>query len=96
MPITQVEIKNCKSIKDLRIHFNEINCLLGENGTGKTNILKSIKYFYDNLVEKNMNDSLVDKDNPYIQSFEITFYYNLPQYISIFLKYRCFSSTFSN
>lgn len=76
MPISRVRIKNCKSIKDLLIPFNHVNCLLGENGTGKTNILKTIKYFYDNLVEKNSDDSLCDKVNPYIQSFEITFYYD--------------------
>ncbi|MFY0216285.1 AAA family ATPase [Bacillus cereus] len=76
MPINRVELKNCKSIKNIQISFNQINCLLGENGTGKTNILKSIKYFYDNLTGKKASDSLYDKANPYIQSFEITLYYD--------------------
>ncbi|WP_187770564.1 retron Eco8 family effector endonuclease [Bacillus mycoides] len=76
MPISRVELKNCKSIKNIQIPFNQINCLLGENGTGKTNILKSIKYFYDNLTSKKADDSLCDKENPYIQSFEITLYYD--------------------
>ncbi|UYG95326.1 retron Eco8 family effector endonuclease [Cytobacillus firmus] len=76
MPINKVELKNCKSIKSLQIPFNHINCLLGENGTGKTNILKSVKYFYDNLTEKNSDDSLRDKVNPFIESFEISFFYD--------------------
>ncbi|PFC48144.1 hypothetical protein CN300_04420 [Bacillus thuringiensis] len=76
MPINRVELKNCKSIKSIQFSFNQINCLLGENGTGKTNILKSIKYFYDNLITKKIDDSLCDKQNPYVQSFEITIYYD--------------------
>lgn len=76
MGITRIELKNCRSIKNIQLQLNEINCLLGENGTGKTNIMKSFKYFYDNLTERNINDSLYDKENPYIQSFEITLYYD--------------------
>ncbi|WP_028400585.1 retron Eco8 family effector endonuclease [Ectobacillus panaciterrae] len=83
MPINRIEIRNCKSIKNLQISFNHISCLLGENGSGKTNIMKSIKYFYDNLTDKNIDDSLYDKENPYIQSFEITFFYDFSRLIKI-------------
>ncbi|UOY87647.1 retron Eco8 family effector endonuclease [Bacillus glycinifermentans] len=83
MPIKRIEINNCKSIKHLSISFNHINCFLGENGSGKTNIMKAIKYFYDNLTVKKINDSLYDKVNPYIQSFEITIYYDFSRLVKI-------------
>ncbi|MGY0656912.1 retron Eco8 family effector endonuclease [Bacillus subtilis] len=83
MPIKRIEINNCKSIKHLSISFNHINCLLGENGSGKTNIMKAIKYFYDNLTDKQIDDSLYDKVNPYIQSFEITIYYDFSRLVKI-------------
>ncbi|MEK4973611.1 retron Eco8 family effector endonuclease [Niallia sp. FSL R7-0648] len=83
MPISRVILKNCKSIRSLEINFNQINCLLGENGTGKTNVLKAIKYFNDNLTGKNIDSSLYDKVNPYINSFEITIFYDFTRLLKI-------------
>lgn len=41
MPLTRLTIKNFKSIKECDITFSGLNVLIGENGTGKTNILIS-------------------------------------------------------
>lgn len=38
MPLTRLCIKNFKSIKSCDISFSELNVLIGENGTGKTNM----------------------------------------------------------
>ncbi len=43
MWLTELEVKNYKSIEEIDISFtNGINVIFGENGTGKTNIIKSI------------------------------------------------------
>lgn len=46
MPLTRLTIKNFKSIKYCDITLSDLNVLIGENGTGKTNLLDAISYFY--------------------------------------------------
>jgi len=77
MAIKSVKFKNCKSLKDISLNINDLNLLIGENGTGKTNIIKALDYFYSNLTEDNFNEELYDKNNPYSQYFEITVEYDL-------------------
>lgn len=77
MAIKSVKFKNCKSLKDISLSNNDLNLLIGENGTGKTNIIKALDYFYSNLTEDNFNEELYDKNNPYSQYFEITVEYDL-------------------
>ena len=43
MPLTRLIIKNFKSIKNCDISLSELNVLIGENGTGKTNLLDAIR-----------------------------------------------------
>ncbi|MGV2620736.1 UNVERIFIED_CONTAM: retron Eco8 family effector endonuclease [Halobacillus marinus] len=83
LTIKGIEIKNVKSIKNTYISLTDINCLIGENGAGKSNILKAIKYFYDNLDDENYSKDLFDKSNPYNYGFEITFYYDFSKLINI-------------
>jgi predicted ATP-dependent endonuclease of OLD family len=46
MSIVKVHIKNCKSIEDINLSFNKkMNCFIGTNNVGKTNIMKSIDFF---------------------------------------------------
>ena len=45
MGLKEVRIKNYKSIRDYRLILKQMNLLLGENGSGKTNILSAIIYF---------------------------------------------------
>jgi predicted ATPase len=52
--ITQINIKNFKSIVDLELPLGRFNVLIGANGCGKTNILEAISlgvasFFYDRL-----------------------------------------------
>ncbi|MED4476442.1 retron Eco8 family effector endonuclease [Oceanobacillus caeni] len=83
MTIKGIEIKNVKSIKSTYLDLKKINCLIGENGAGKSNILKAIKYFYDNLDKESYSKDLFDKSNPYNYSFEITIYYDFSRLIMI-------------
>jgi AAA15 family ATPase/GTPase len=42
MKIKRIYIKNFRSIKELEILPNDLNAIIGPNGSGKTNILKAI------------------------------------------------------
>lgn len=83
MPITNIKIKNCKSLKDITLSITDISCLIGENGTGKSNILEAVKYFYDNLTDIKVNNDLYDKNNPYVDYIEITLTYDISTFLRI-------------
>ncbi|WP_255197764.1 AAA family ATPase [Halorarius litoreus] len=57
MELQRLEIQNCRSVKDQwgenAIEFEGLDCLVGKNNAGKTNIISCVKY----LLEKE------DKDN---------------------------------
>lgn len=55
---------------------NNIICLLGKNGSGKSTIFKAISFFFDNLNRKFSEEIVVDKINPYIQKCNITITFN--------------------
>lgn len=42
--ITEIKIKNFKSIVDISLNLGRFNVLIGENGCGKSNILEAITY----------------------------------------------------
>lgn len=83
MPLTRLCIKNFKSIKSCDISFSELNVLIGENGTGKTNILDAINYFYRNLTESNTSDRIFDENNHYSNELRITLVYDLSEFVKI-------------
>jgi putative ATP-dependent endonuclease of the OLD family len=47
MKIDKVEITNFKSIKQLTFHFRDLIFLIGENNSGKSNIIEAIKVFFE-------------------------------------------------
>ena len=65
MALKRIKIENFKSIKYCNITMAELNVLIGENGAGKTNILKAINYFYSNLTETNIDQYVFDENNHY-------------------------------
>ncbi|MCM3124433.1 MULTISPECIES: retron Eco8 family effector endonuclease [unclassified Mesobacillus] len=83
MAIEKIVIRNCKSLKNVSLELTEINCLIGENGTGKTNIIKCLDYFYSNLTDSNLDENLFDKNNPYNNFLEISITYNLSKLMRI-------------
>ena len=83
MPLARVKIENFKSIKRCDISLSELNVLIGENGTGKTNILEAINYFYSNLIDSNADDYVFDENNRYSNQVRITLVYNLTEFVKI-------------
>lgn len=86
MPINSIKIKNFKSLKGINIDLSDINCLIGENGTGKTNLLKAISYFYQNLTTTEFDENIIDKNNPYNDYAEITITYDFSRILMIARK----------
>lgn len=72
MPLSQIEIKNFRSIQFCKLDLRRVNILLGENGTGKTNVLHAVKYFYDNLVSKAKSEDVFNYHNNLSNCIEIT------------------------
>jgi len=75
MSFKKIIIKNVKSLKNAYINFNNITCILGENGTGKTNLINSLEFFQDCLSNQT-SVILIDTENPYNDYMEITIVYD--------------------
>ena len=45
--LTNLEIKNFRAIKEADIDLNEINALVGQNGSGKSSILRALNAFFN-------------------------------------------------
>lgn len=55
MGIKSIKIKNLLSYDEVYISdIKDINCIIGRNNTGKSNLLKLIKYFYTKLEKKKL------------------------------------------
>ncbi|HEK0526395.1 AAA family ATPase [Proteus mirabilis] len=55
MAIKSIEIRNILSFDSVVINdINEINCIVGKNNVGKSNLLKVIRFFYDRLDGKKL------------------------------------------
>ncbi len=79
MSIVSIKISNFKSIDNIYLSFNKgenIHCLLGKNGVGKTNVFAAINYFYENLCDTQIHD-VVDVLNGYNSVCEISITYDL-------------------
>jgi predicted ATP-dependent endonuclease of OLD family len=76
MTIKKLKIKNSKSIVDETILFDPLCCLIGENGSGKSNIIKGLEYFQSSLTNNYPDIDLFDKNNPFNNHFEITLTYD--------------------
>lgn len=83
MPLTRVKIENFKSIRYCDISLSELNVLIGENGTGKTNILEALDYFYQNLTESHISNSVFDENNRFSNEVNITVYFDFSKFVKI-------------
>ena len=77
MGLETIHIKNYKCIQDYKINLKQMNLLLGENGSGKTNILSAISYFYANMISPHPSYDIFDDNNPLNDQVEITLTYDL-------------------
>lgn len=80
MSIKKITIKNCKSIDFLELNLNmNINCFIGINNVGKSNIMKIINFFHTNLTSEFYDDSMFSKSNPYNDEVEISIEYDFKE-----------------
>lgn len=84
MSISRVQIEHYRSIKKCSLTLNDINILIGENGSGKTNVISAIKYFYDNLLSSYNDESIYNCNNKYSNCVKISITYDLHE-----LQIRC-------
>lgn len=59
--VNQIEIKNFKSIVDLKLELGRVNVIIGANGCGKTNLLESIAFSSAATQNKLDNEYLVNR-----------------------------------
>lgn len=81
MGIRKIVIRNFRSIKHIVFNLDrniyEVQCILGENGSGKSNFMDALNYFYLNLQTDNQEShDIFDKRNPYSQKMEIEILYD--------------------
>ncbi|MEQ5348869.1 retron Eco8 family effector endonuclease [Proteus genomosp. 6] len=87
MTIKSIKIKNLLSYNEIYIsRIEDINCVIGRNNTGKSNLLKLIKYFYYKLEKK---DAPPPKLNNNYSSFgEISIEYDVTRISKIVNGYK--------
>jgi len=83
MPLVRIKIENFKSIKSCDLSVSDLNILIGENGTGKTNILDAINYFYSNLTSENKDDKIFDQNNKFSNEVKISLYFDFTEFVKI-------------
>lgn len=83
MALVRVKIENYKSIKKCDITINDLSLLIGANGSGKSNVLSAITYFYDNLIYEKYDDKVYDLNNKFSNQVTITFYYDFTDFVKI-------------
>lgn len=47
MRISQVQIKNFRSLVDVSINFDEVTTFIGPNGSGKSSVLRALDWFFN-------------------------------------------------
>ena len=77
MPIKSIRIKYYKSFKDCKVLLKDVNIIIGENGSGKSNFIEAIDYFYQNLTETHLSDTIFDENNRYSNFVRIGVSYDL-------------------
>lgn len=92
MPIVRVKIENYKSIRNCNISLEEMNLFIGENGSGKSNLLEAIHYFYDNLTNNRFREDIFDRNNRYSNEVNIIITYDLSEFVK-FAKSKGIVST---
>lgn len=79
--IKKISIQNFKSIENAKFVFNndskQIICLIGKNGSGKSNIFKAISYFFKYINKPYSEEKIIDNSNPYIQKFIISITFDI-------------------
>lgn len=73
MKIKKVKIENFRSIKSVEFDFLNLTILIGENNTGKTNILRALDLFFSSTVRGIDEECFCNKDMRCDISITVTF-----------------------
>ena len=57
MKIKTIEIKNWRSIKELRISAQDLMIIIGQNNHGKSNLLSAILFFFGEIKHQDLDFS---------------------------------------
>lgn len=71
MSIQRITIRDYKSIHECSLAFKDINLLIGENGSGKSNIIDALTYFYRSLGADVDSTDCYNFNNKYTNHFQI-------------------------
>ena len=78
MPIHSIEIEGFRSVRDGFWKLRDINLLIGENGSGKTNVLLSVLYFYKHLTgSEPLSEDIFDSWNPLRNEVRVRITYDM-------------------
>ena len=69
MKVSQISIRNFKSIRELDLHLNNINVLIGPNGAGKSNFIQFFNLL-NNIVSQNLQNYVAANGG------QITYYFS--------------------
>ena len=83
MALSRIYIENFKSIKAADFSLQQLNLFIGENGSGKTNILEAIDYFYSNLTTSNIRQDIFDSNNHFSSQVKIRLYFDFSEFVKI-------------
>ena len=74
MTIQAIKITNLLSFDELNVdNLNDLNCIVGRNNVGKSNLLKVLKFFYNKLEGKEELPPKLNSNYSYKGSISITF-----------------------
>ncbi|GAA6186452.1 retron Eco8 family effector endonuclease [Aliiglaciecola sp. NS0011-25] len=74
MSIKSIRIKNLLSFEDVYISdFKDINCIVGQNNAGKSNLLALLNYFYSSLREERVVPPLLNSNYSAMGSITIEY-----------------------
>lgn len=96
--IARIEISGFKSIKHCTMDFKNINLLIGENGSGKSNILNALVYFFNSLKNDQPDEGIYNDKNKFSNEFSIsiTFDFKHLKEISKHNQYRQETTEFND
>ena len=83
LSIKRIEITGYRSIAYLNMEMNQITTLIGRNGSGKSNILSALNYFYKNLLTVQDEQNSFDTNNRLRNEICIRITYDLKQILKI-------------
>lgn len=93
MSVKAIRIYNILSFSDMNIsNIEDVNCIIGKNNVGKSNLLKCLKYFYEKLDDKKVIP--LELNSKYTSSGYITITYDTERIKKIVKRKRASKSKF--